>query len=160
MSYTYSPVEMKLFYPTEKSDRKIDRPPSKVRLTVEVDGVGLIVTQNSDTKVAAVWSIHAQQIKNWQEPLFGETSPKTFKQLRQRTRTRDTLECLRDFLGSLTDPKIYLVINSSQDLSELMIKSIGSEFPFVITCYQGERDTTFSFETRKKVYRVSKKQVN
>lgn len=158
MSYTYTPVEMKLFYPPQKGDRKIDRSPKKVRLSVEVDGVGVVVTQDNDSKIAGVWSIHAQMLQNWQEPLLEDFPFQNFRQLRNYTRMADARETLRDFMADLRDPKIYLVMNMNQDLSELMQSSLGEEYPYLIMSYQGEKETAFSFNLKKKVFRLSKNQ--
>ena len=160
MSHRYTPVQMKLFYPPQTSDRKIDRSPKKVRLSVEVDGVGVVVTQDNDSKIAGVWSIHAQMLENWQKPLLEDFPCRNFRELRNYTRMADARETLRDFMANLQNPKIYLVMNMNLDLSELMQSSLGYEYPYQIMGYQGEKETTFSFNLKKKVFWLSKNQTN
>lgn len=160
MRHTYTPVHMKLFYPPQTGDRKIDRSPKKVRLSVEVDGVGVVVTQDNDSKIAGVWSIHAQMLENWQKPQLDDFPFRNFRELRNYTRMADARETLRDFMNDLRNPKIYLVMNMNLDLSELMRSSLGNDFPYQIMGYQGEKETTFSFNLKKKFFWLSKNQPN
>ena len=44
-------------------------------------------------------------------------------------------------------------------LDELMKSSLGNKYHYLINMYQGEKETTFSFDITKKLFRVSKNQL-